>query len=403
MRLGATFGIASATLLRNKMRSLLTALGIAIGVAAVVVMQAMGEGATAYVGEAISGLGSNMLVAEPGSPRTFNPHNMGIPMFTTADVEAVRRQAHDLGRIVPINTRALRIVAQSKNRNVNAAGVTLDYFLIRQWNVASGRLMSAEDNRRTAQVCVIGQPVAENLFGTQDPLGKEMRVRDTACRVIGVLESKGASTFGVDQDDVVFMPFTTFSRRIMGTDRVAMIMFSPKTADVLDDLKREVTAILHARRHVLPGEDDDFAVRDPREIQALLQNVTGILTVVLAGVAAISLLVGGIGIMNIMLVSVTERTREIGIRLAVGARSSDILLQFVVEAIVLSAVGGIAGLALGVAGGYGMARLIDVPYVMPEIAMPIAFGVSVLVGVVFGVFPARKASRLNPLEALRFE
>ena len=186
-----------------------------------------------------------------------------------------------------------------RSRNVNAAGVTLDYFLIRQWNVASGRLMSADDNRRNAQVCVVGRTVSENLFSTQDPIGKEIRVHDTTCRVIGVLESKGTSTFGVDQDDIVFMPFTTFSRRIMGTDRVAMIMFSPAAADRLDDLKREVTAILHTRRHVLPGEDDDFAVRDPREIQALLQNVTGILTVVLAGVAAISLLVGGIGIMNI--------------------------------------------------------------------------------------------------------
>jgi putative ABC transport system permease protein len=403
MTLGATVAIAGATLLRNKLRSLLTALGIAIGVAAVVVMQAMGEGATAYVGEAISGLGSNMLVAEPGSPRNFNPHNFGIPMFTIADVDAIRRQAHDLGHIVPINTRSLRVVAMSKNRNVNAGGVTADYFQIRQWSVAAGRIMNADDNRRTAQVCVIGQTVAETLFGTQNPLGKDMRVRDVACRVIGVLETKGTSTFGVDQDDIVFMPFSTFSRRILGTDRVAMIMVSPISADLLDDLKREVTALLHARRHILPGEDDDFAVRDPREIQALLQSVTGILTMVLAGVAAISLIVGGIGIMNIMLVSVTERTREIGIRLAVGARASDILTQFVVEAIALSAIGGIAGLGFGLAGGYGMARLIDVPFVLPEIAMPVAFTVSVLVGVVFGVFPARKASRLNPLEALRYE
>jgi putative ABC transport system permease protein len=189
----------------------------------------------------------------------------------------------------------------------------------------------------------------------------------------------------------------------MGTERVAMIMFSPVSADRLDSVKREVTAILHARRHILPGEDDDFAVRDPREIQSLLQSVTGILTAVLAGVAAISLVVGGIGIMNIMLVSVTERTREIGIRLAVGARASDILAQFLVEAVVISTLGGIAGIGLGIAGGYAVAKLIHVPYVAPGIAMPIAFAISVLVGVIFGVFPARRASRLNPLTALRFE
>jgi putative ABC transport system permease protein len=403
VRFSATLGMAGATLLNNKMRSLLTALGIAIGVAAVVVMQAMGEGATAYIGETISGLGSNMLVAEPGSPRNFNPHNMGIPLFTMADVEAVRRQAHDLGFVVPINTRSLRVIAMAKNRNVNAGGVTAEYFRVRQWNIATGRQMSADDNRRNAQVCVIGRTVADTLFGSQDPVSRDMRVRDVTCRVIGVLESKGTSTFGIDLDDVVFMPFSTFSRRILGTDRVAMIMVSPISADRLDDLKREVTALLHSRRHILPGEDDDFAVRDPREIQALLQNVTEILTLVLAGVAAISLLVGGIGIMNIMLVSVTERTREIGIRLAVGARAGDILTQFVVEAIALSALGGMAGLAIGVGGAYAMATLLDVPFVLPEVAMPLAFSVSVLVGVIFGVFPARKAARLNPLEALRYE
>jgi putative ABC transport system permease protein len=403
MTFGSTLSTAFAALLRNKMRSLLTALGVVIGVAAVVVMQAMGQGATAYVGEAISGLGSNMLVAEPGSPRMFNPHNMGIPMFTMADVEAIRRQVHDVKHLVPINTRSLRVIYASNNRNVNSAGVTGDYFAIRQWNVSTGRLFNADDNRRTAQVCIIGQTLREMLFATQDPLGAQIRVRDISCRVIGVLESKGTSTFGIDQDDVVFLPFTTFSRRIMGTERVAMIMFSPVSADRLDDVKREVTAILHGRRHILPGEDDDFAVRDPREIQSLLQSVTGILTAVLAGVAAISLVVGGIGIMNIMLVSVTERTREIGIRLAVGARASDILAQFLVEAVVISALGGIAGIGFGIAGGYAVAKLINVPYIPPGIAMPIAFAISVLVGVIFGVFPARRASRLNPLTALRFE
>jgi putative ABC transport system permease protein len=230
-----------------------------------------------------------------------------------------------------------------------------------------------------------------------------MRVQNIACRVIGVLETKGASAFGLDQDDVIFMPFSSFSHRIMGNQRVGVIVASAVSKDRIDDAKEEMTSILRHRRHILPGEEDDFGVRDPREVQALLETVTRILSSLLAGVAAISLVVGGIGIMNIMLVSVTERTREIGVRLAVGARSGDVLLQFLVEATILSALGGVIGVCFGLGGAYGVARGIAVPYVIPAHAIPVAFGVSVLVGIVFGVFPARKAARLNPLAALRFE
>jgi putative ABC transport system permease protein len=403
MTLTSTMPVAFAALLRNTMRSLLTMLGIVIGVAAVLMMQSMGEGATAYVGEAISGLGTNMLIVTPGAARSFGPPSLGVPLFTMTDVDVVRRQARDVGHLAPVNTRMLRTVVGSNNRNVNVGGVTADYFDIRQWGVALGRLPTQDDNRRAAQVCVIGQTVRFALFETRDPIGQDMRVHDMACRVIGVLEAKGASAFGMDQDDVAFMPFSTFSRRVMGSDRVGSMMASAVSKEGIDDAKREIITVLHQRRHILPGEEDDFAVRDPREIQALLQTVTGMLTTLLAGVAAVSLVVGGIGIMNIMLVSVTERTREIGIRLAVGARAGDILTQFLVEATILSAVGGAIGIGVGLAGAYGVARIIHVPYVIPDIAMPIAFGVSVLVGVTFGVFPARKASRLNPLSALRFE
>ena len=224
-----------------------------------------------------------------------------------------------------------------------------------------------------------------------------------SCRVVGELEAKGASAFGMDQDDVVFMPFSTFSRRITGSDRIAVIVASAVAPDRIDDAKEQLTTVMRARRHVLPGEDDDFAVRDPREVQAVLDQVTGVLTTFLLGVAGISLLVGGIGIMNIMLVSVTERTREIGVRLAVGARGSDILSQFLVEAVVLSALGGLVGIGVGLGSAWGLATALHLPFVVPLGAIPIAFGVSVLVGVIFGVFPARKASRLNPLTALRFE
>jgi putative ABC transport system permease protein len=217
------------------------------------------------------------------------------------------------------------------------------------------------------------------------------------------METKGASAFGMDQDDVIFMPYNTFARRMMGNDRVQMFMASARSPDVIDDAKDQVIQTLRRRRHIRPGEEDNFAVRDPREVQALLQSVTGMLTTLLAAVAAISLVVGGIGIMNIMLVSVTERTREIGVRLAIGARASNVLTQFLVEAVALSAVGGLAGIGLGLLAAMAVARAIHVPFVVPGASMPIAFAVSVLVGVVFGVFPARKAARLSPLAALRYE
>jgi putative ABC transport system permease protein len=398
-----TLRVAMRALFRNKLRSFLTTLGIVIGVAAVVTMQAMGSGATAYVGEAISGLGSNMLFAVPGASKNFGPMAVGVPLFTTTDLEIIRRQARDVALVAPVNSRVLRIVVGANNRTVNVSGITPEYLEMRQWGVSSGRSLDIADDRQSTPVCVIGQTVRDALFAGQDPLQQEMRVQNIACRVIGVLEAKGASAFGLDQDDVIFMPFSAFSHRIMGNQRVGVIVASAISKDRIDDAKEEITAILRHRRHILPGEEDDFGVRDPREVQSLLETVTRILTSLLAGVAAISLVVGGIGIMNIMLVSVTERTREIGVRLAVGARSGDVLLQFLVEATILSALGGVIGVCFGLGGAYGVARGIAVPYVIPAHAIPVAFSVSVLVGIVFGVFPARKAARLNPLAALRFE
>jgi putative ABC transport system permease protein len=399
----STTHLAFSALLRNKMRSVLTTLGIVIGVAAVVTMQSMGSGASAYVGEAISGLGSNMLFAVPGATKTFGPMTVGVPLFTMTDVDIIRRQARDVALVASANSRMLRLVVGANNRTVNVSGVTPEYFEIRQWGVFSGRNIGPADDRQGTAVCVIGQTVRDALFAGQQPLMQEMRVQNIACRVVGVLETKGASAFGIDQDDVVFMPFSSFSHRIMGNQRIGVIMASAVSKDRIDDAKEEMTGILRHRRHILPGEEDDFGVRDPREVQMLLETVTRILTSLLAGVAAISLVVGGIGIMNIMLVSVTERTREIGVRLAVGARAADVLLQFLVEASILSAFGGLIGVLFGLGGAYAVARGIAVPYVIPAHAIPIAFGVSVLVGIVFGVFPARKAASLNPLAALRFE
>jgi putative ABC transport system permease protein len=401
--IASTAGLAFSALLRNKMRTVLTMLGIVIGVAAVVMMQSMGRGASAYVGEAISGLGSNMLIVIPGQVHGLQQNSLNVPLFTASDLDAIRHQAHDVGPITAAGSRMLRAVVGSNNRSVSTMGVMPEYFDIRGWGAAAGRLPNQEDERTASSVCVLGTTTRDALFEARDPLGQTLRLRDVTCRIVGVMETKGASAFGVDQDDVVIMPYSTFSRRVVGNDRIGILMAEAVSADRIDEAKEEMTQILRRRRHMLPGDDDNFAVRDPREIQSLLESVTGMLTTLLAGVAAVSLVVGGIGIMNIMLVSVTERTREIGVRLAIGARASDVLMQFLVEAVTLSAVGGAAGVALGLAAALGAARAIHVPFVVPGAAMPIAFGVSVLVGVVFGVVPARRASRLNPLAALRFE
>jgi putative ABC transport system permease protein len=325
-----------------------------------------------------------------------------VPLFTLGDLDAIRREAHDVERITAFGSRAERIVYGGRNRSTAVAGLMPEYFEIRGWGVTSGRLYTQEDERQAASVCVVGQTIVDDVFQSQSPLGKDLRVRDKSCRVVGVLEAKGAS-LGTDQDDMVLLPFSTFSRRLVGSDRTPGIMASAMSTDRIDEAKEEITQILRRRRHIAAGDEDNFAVRDPRDVQAVLQSVTGMLTTLLAGVAAVSLVVGGIGIMNIMLVSVTERTREIGVRLAIGARSRDILTQFLVEATTLSAVGGLVGIALGLVGASGVARALHVPFVIPGMSMPVAFAVSVLVGIAFGVWPARKAARLHPLEALRFE
>jgi putative ABC transport system permease protein len=302
-----------------------------------------------------------------------------------------------------MNVRSSRVVMGDENRSTNLYGVSPEYFEIRQWYPVIGRALTDDDERQGAKVCVLGETNRLELFGAIDPVGAEIRVHETTCRVVGVLEAKGASTFGQDQDDLVLMPASTYARRVMGDDRIGVMMLSAVAEDRIDEAKAQVESLLRQRRRILPGEDDDFTVRDMRELISLMGTVTGVLTSLLAGVAAISLLVGGIGIMNIMLVSVTERTREIGIRLAVGARTRDILAQFLVEAVMLSLLGGVIGLVLGVSGSYAASRVLDIPFTMPPQAAALAVAVSVLVGVGFGVFPARKAARLRPIEALRFE
>jgi putative ABC transport system permease protein len=325
------------------------------------------------------------------------------PAFTHGDVEAIRREATAVRLISAQDVRATRVVFGEDNRSTTLYGVEPEFFEIRDWGVSSGRLFDQVDQRQGAKVCVLGQTLVDDLFANTDPLGQTLRIHDASCEIIGVMTAKGVSTFGTDQDDVVFMPHSTFSRRISGQDRIGTLMVSAISETRASEAQQQIELLLRERRRILPGEDDDFSVRDLREVQEVLGTVTGVLTTVLAGVAAISLLVGGIGIMNIMLVSVRERTREIGIRMAVGARSRDILAQFLVESVILSSAGGVVGIALGIAGSWTAAEALGLPFVLPMVAMVIAFGVSVGIGVVFGVVPARKAAQLQPIEALRYE
>jgi len=403
MKLATTTRLAVAALMRAKLRSLLTTLGVVIGVAAVIIMQSMGAGATALVTGELSGMGSNMLMLVPGATQGMGGASLGAPLFTRDDLDAIRRECPAVRYATIMNVRSSRVVAGDENRSTNLYGVSPVWFDIRQWHPVMGRALTEDDERQGAKVCVLGETNRLELFGAIDPVGAEIRVHETTCRVVGVLEPKGASTFGQDQDDLVLMPASTYARRVMGDDRIGVIMLSAVSEDRIDEAKGQVESLLRQRRRILPGEDDDFTVRDMRELISLMGTVTGVLTSLLAGVAAISLLVGGIGIMNIMLVSVTERTREIGIRLAVGARTRDILAQFLVEAVVLSLLGGVIGLVLGASGSFAASRVLDIPFTMPPQAAALAVAVSVVVGVIFGVFPARKAARLRPIEALRFE
>ncbi len=400
-----TLSLAGSALARNTLRSLLTTLGVVIGVAAVVIMHAMGQGATDLVTGEIQNLGSNMLVIVPGgdSRQTFGSSLLSAPLFRRSDLEAIRRECDAVRYVSASNSLAVRAVAAEKNRATSLFGTTPEHYATRDWRAALGRLLNEEDERQAAKVCLIGETVRRELFGVGNPLGSELRLQHLTCKIVGVLEAKGVSTFGTDQDDLLFMPSTTFARRLLGNDRLGMLMVSAVSEERTDEARLQIQSLMRQRRRIRPGDDDDFAVRDLREVKALLSKVTGVLTSLLAGVAAISLVVGGIGIMNIMLVSVTERTREIGIRLAVGARPADILQQFLVESVMLSSVGGLIGLGLGLLGAFFVSRGMHIPYAVSPEACALAFGFSALVGVVFGVVPARKASKLRPIAALRYE
>ena len=387
---------------RNVMRSFLTILGIVIGVAAVIVMVTIGGGATAQVTEQLSSLGSNVLMVNPGQRMGMGQRSTARA-FELADAEAIARDVSSLSAVAPLASEAVTAVYGNENWSTSARGVTNSYLTAANWSIASGRAFTDTELRAGQAVCIVGATVRKELFGAQDPLGGKIRFKKLSCQVIGLLKSKGQSTMGTDQDDLILVPLRTFQRRISGNQDVNLIQVSVKAGASTEKAAEAIKQLMRKRRHIGPAEDDDFSVMDMKEISNMLSGTTRALTLLLGAVAAVSLLVGGIGIMNIMLVSVTERTREIGIRLAIGALEWEVLLQFLVEAVVLSSLGGAVGIVLALGTSVLLAGLMQLPFVFNGSIVLVAFLFSAAVGVVFGYFPARQAASLNPIDALRHE
>jgi len=396
-----TLLLALRSIRRNLMRSFLTILGIVIGVAAVITMVTLGNGATKSVSDQISSMGSNLLMVRPG--QRYGPGSEGAPNFKSADVEAIRNQITAAAAVAPVASKTVTAVYQARNWSTVVTGSTNDYFQAGNWELAAGRTFSESEERSGKAVCVIGETVRDNLFGRQSPVGSEIRIKQFSCEVIGLLKAKGQSAMGSDQDDTVVMPLRTVQRRLAGTQDINRLTVSVKESASIDAIKDQLTLLLRERRNIGENEEDDFRVMDTRQIAETLTGTTKILTMLLGAVAAVSLLVGGIGIMNIMLVSVTERTREIGIRLAIGALEREVLLQFLIEAVVLSSLGGLIGIALATGASIFLAGLMDVPYLFDPGINLLSFFFSAAIGVIFGFFPARRAAGLNPIDALRHE
>ena len=390
---------------RNVMRSTLTMLGIVIGVAAVIAMVTLGNGTTTRVTESIQSLGSNVLIVTPGAQAGRGPGGAAVagPAFTLRDVTAITQNIVGTVAIAPMVGARGQIVSGNENWPTTITGTNNDYFVVRQWLIASGREFTDAELRGGRAVCIVGATVRKEIFGSQDPIGASIRVHNVPCEIIGILVSKGQAMGGNDQDDVVILPLRTVQRRINGNEDVTAIQIGVQSAEMTTRVGADVRALLRERRRIVGGKEDDFRVLNIAEIANTVQSTTRVLTTFLSALAAVSLLVGGIGIMNIMLVSVTERTREIGIRLAIGALEREVLAQFLVEAVVLSLCGGLIGIAIGLAGSYFAVPLLNVPFVFDPTVVVLAFSFSGAVGVIFGFFPARKAARLDPIDALRHE
>jgi putative ABC transport system permease protein len=398
--------IALKALRRNTMRTALTALGIIIGVAAVIVMVSIGAGARESIESQIRSAGSNLIIVNAGSGG-FGPVRQGqgaVTTLTPDDAAAIRRDVSGIRYLSPgINTRA-QLVAPASNWNTQLQGTGAELPAIRSWPLEFGAFFTEQDVTRAARVLVLGAVARDQLFGTgADPTGTTVRIRNQPFRVIGVLSRKGQAAMGQDQDDTAFVPYTAVQKRLLGIQHVMNITISAEAGVALETLTEKITALLRVRHRIQPGDQDDFMVRTLEEMASMLTATTETMTWLLASIAAVSLVVGGIGIMNIMLVSVTERTREIGLRLSVGARDLDVLMQFMVEAVVLSLAGGAIGIALGLTLSYAVVRVMQWATLVTPQAVLLSFGVAAATGVFFGFYPARKAASLNPIDALRYE
>jgi putative ABC transport system permease protein len=397
-----TLILALREIKRHVLRSLLTVLGIIIGVASVITMVTLGNGATVQVTNQISSLGSNLVMISPG--KRLGPGQMSTSAaFKLADAEAIGREITSIAAVAPSAGKSLTAIYGNENWSTTVNGTNNNYFQVRNWSIATGRQFTEGELRAGSAVCVIGATIHKKLFGGKDPIGTRIRLGDLSFQVIGLLEAKGQSTMGTDQDDAVIIPLRAFQRRIAGNTDVSLIQVSVEDGASTEKVQANIEALLRERRHISSNEEDDFNVMDMKEIARMLTGTTQVLTALLSAVAAVSLLVGGIGIMNIMLVSVTERTREIGIRLAIGALEREVLMQFLVEAVVLSSSGGLFGILLGLLACLGLKGFLQVPFIFNPGIVIIAFLFSAAVGVVFGYFPALKAAGLDPIEALRHE
>jgi putative ABC transport system permease protein len=397
--------IAVRALTRNTMRSVLTMLGIIIGVGAVIAMVAVGQGAKAQVESQIASIGSNLLMVFPGSTTQAGVRagSGSVTTLTEDDAEAIQKELSVVYLAAPSLRTVAQVISADQNWSTVVTGSTPAYFVIRDWPLGSGSPFTDSDVSGATKVAVLGKTVADNLFGSQDPVGQIVRINHVPFRVSGVLSRKGQSAMGQDQDDTVIIPFSTLQKRIMGVTYVQAILVSANSPEDTAVAQEQIRQLLHQRHHIPPGQDDDFTVRNMADIAAAAEASSRVMTLLLGSIASVSLIVGGIGIMNIMLVSVTERTREIGIRMAVGAKGRDILWQFLIEAVVLSLAGGILGVVLGVAGSQVVSAIVHWPTIISIRSILLAFVFSIAIGVFFGLYPARRAASLDPIEALRYE
>jgi putative ABC transport system permease protein len=397
--------MALKSLAQNQLRTGLTMLGIIIGVGAVICVVAIGEGAQASVERAITNIGANMIWVEAGGVNRGGVRTgaFGTKSLTLGDYEAIKEHVSLVTNVTPQADTRVQVVYGNQNWGTSVRGVGPEYLALKNWNVVRGGMYTDVDVERANNVCVLGQTIVDQLFGSQEPIGETIRVKNEPCLVVGVLDVKGQSATGQDQDDNFLMPYTTVMKKIKGQTWLDDVLCSATSAKVIDQAEQDITALMRYRHHIRPGANDDFNLRHPTEIAEAVKQSTQTMEGLLAAIASVSLVVGGIGIMNIMLVSVTERTREIGLRLAVGARGRDVLRQFLAEAVMLSLIGGAIGIAVGTFGAQTIANTFQWPARVSSNAVAIAFGFSAMIGIFFGYYPALQAARLDPIEALRFE